>query len=151
MYQIYFKCPSSPWFLQQNWIRVHLCKTESRRRCWTCNGQGRRIRNFKATWWWLWVPRRASPRSMPVTMTTWPQPTQPSWCLSQHLLLHLVPWAAPTQYPWSTGQNGNNKVCIEWMEFELKLFKRCWFQYRFHLQWFLIGCEARHPSWGGIY
>ena len=49
-------------------------------------------------------------------MTTWPQPTQPSWCLFRHLLLHLVPWAAPTQYPWSTGQNGNNKVCIEWMQ-----------------------------------
>ena len=147
MYQIDFKCPSSIWYLQQNWIRVHLCKTESKRRCWTCNGQGRRIRNFKATWWWLWVPRRASPRSMPVTMTTWPQPTQRSWYLSQHLLLHLVPWAAPTQYPWSTGQNGNNKK-YDWMNgivpslssgvpdhrclfnlawSEFKLFKRCWF------------------------
>ena len=41
MYQIDFKCPSSIWYLQQNWIRVHLCKTESKRRCWTCNGQGR--------------------------------------------------------------------------------------------------------------
>ena len=41
MYQIDFKWPYSPSNLQQNWIRVYLCKTESRRRCWTCNGQGR--------------------------------------------------------------------------------------------------------------
>ena len=41
MYQIDFKWPYSPSNLQQNWIRVYLCKTESRRRCWTSNGQGR--------------------------------------------------------------------------------------------------------------